>query len=139
MTRTLIVDDSDTFRQTLRNLLHPRFPLMTFEEARDGEEVFQKLEAYHPDLIFMDVRLLGQSGLEITKKIRSSYCQATIIVLTSFDLPEYREAASMGGQITLYQKAHPRPKRFWHLWIRYYPSRYRQDKRDKRKKPEELL
>ena len=97
MTRTLIVDGSDTFRQTLRDLLHPRFSLMTFEEARDGEEVLKKLEAYHPDLIFMDIRLPGQNGLEIIKKIRSSHCQATIIVLTSFDLPEYREAASMDG------------------------------------------
>jgi DNA-binding NarL/FixJ family response regulator len=68
---------------------------MTFEEARDGEEVFQKLKAYHPNLIFMDVRLPGQSGLEITKKIRNSHCQATIIVLTSFDLLEYGETASM--------------------------------------------
>ena len=97
MTRTLIVDDSDTFRQTLRNLLCSRFHLMTFDEARDGKEALQKVDAYHPDLIFMDIKLPGENGLEITKKIRSSHCQGIIIILTSYDLPEYQQAASMNG------------------------------------------
>ena len=74
-----------------------RFPLMSLDEARDGEEALEKLHAYRPDLIFMDIRLPGENGLEITKKIRSSHCQAIIIILTSYDLPEYREAASMNG------------------------------------------
>lgn len=70
---------------------------MTFDEARDGKEALQKLNAYHPDLIFMDIRLPGENGLEVTKKIRSSHCQAIIIILTTYDLREYREAASMNG------------------------------------------
>jgi len=70
---------------------------MTFVEARDGKEALQKLNAFSPDLIFMDIRLPGENGLEITEKIRRSHCQATIIILTSYDLPEYREAASMKG------------------------------------------
>ena len=105
MTRTLIVDDNDTFRQTLRDLLYSRFPLMSFEEARDGEEALQQLHAYRPDLIFMDIRLPGESGLQITKKIRSSLCQAIIIILTIYDLPEYREAANMNGADYFMSKA----------------------------------
>ena len=97
MMKALIVDDSDTFRQTLRSLLYSGFPLMSLDEARDGEEALQEIDAYRPDLIFMDIRLPGENGLEITRKIRSSHCQAIIIILTSYDLPEYREAASMNG------------------------------------------
>ena len=97
ITRTLIIDDSDTFRQTLRNLLGSRFHLMTFGEARDVKEALQKVDTYHPDLIFMDIKLPGENGLEITKKIRSSHCQAIIIIFTSHDLPEYRQAASVNG------------------------------------------
>jgi DNA-binding NarL/FixJ family response regulator len=37
--------------------------------------------------------LPGESGLEITKKIKADYPNITIIILTSYDLPEYREAA----------------------------------------------
>ena len=95
--KILIVEDNDHFRQTLRSLLDARFPLMTFEEARDGSEALEKVSAFDPDLIFMDIKLPGQSGLELTKRIRHSNAEVKIIILTSYDLPEYREAARVGG------------------------------------------
>jgi len=42
----------------------------------------------------MDIKLPGESGLELTKKIKDQYPNIPIIILTSYDLPEYREAAS---------------------------------------------
>ncbi len=97
MYKILIVEDNDHFRQTLRSLLDARFPSMSFEEARDGSEALEKVSAFDPDLIFMDIKLPGESGLELTKRIRHSNAEVKIIILTSYDLPEYREAARMGG------------------------------------------
>ena len=97
MCKILIVEDNDHFRQTLRSLLDARFPSMTFEEARDGSEALEKVRAFDPDLIFMDIKLPGQSGLDLTKRIRHSNAEVKIIILTSYDLPEYREAARVGG------------------------------------------
>ena len=97
MYKTLIVEDNDNFRQTLRSLLDSRFPSMTFEEARDGSEALEKVSAFDPDLIFMDIKLPGESGLELTKRIRHSNSKVKIIILTSYDLPEYREVAREGG------------------------------------------
>lgn len=97
MTRTLIVEDNDTFRQTLRKLLSNHFPAMTLDEARDGTEALDKISDSRPDLIFMDIKLPGENGLQITKRIRSADADARIIILTSHDYPEYREAASKYG------------------------------------------
>jgi len=97
MCKTLIVEDNNNFRQTLRSLLDSRFPSMTFEEARDGAEALEKVNAFDPDLIFMDIKLPGESGLELTRKIRDVNAKVKIIILTSYDLPEYREAARVGG------------------------------------------
>ena len=97
MYKILIVEDNDHFRQTLRSLLDARFPSMTFEEAREGREALEKVNAFDPDLIFMDIKLPGQNGLELTKRIRHSNAEVKIIILTSYDLPEYREAARVGG------------------------------------------
>ena len=41
----------------------------------------------------MDIRLPGENGLELTKKIKMSYPDIIIVILTSYDLPEYRQAA----------------------------------------------
>ena len=42
MSKILIGENNDTFRHTLKNLLHSRFPAMDFEEARDGADAMQK-------------------------------------------------------------------------------------------------
>ena len=95
--RTLIVEDNDSFRQALKSLLSSRYPSMSFKEARDGKEALDEVNAFDPDLIFMDIKLPGESGLELTKRIRHSNFKVKIIILTSYDLPEYREAARLGG------------------------------------------
>ena len=94
MVKVLIVEDSAMYRQILRDTLHFRFPKIEISEALDGAEVLAKLTASPPDVIFMDIKLPGESGLELTRKIKTEYPATTIIILTSYDLPEYREAAN---------------------------------------------
>ena len=93
MYRTLIVEDSAFYRQLLKEALHSRFPKMDITEAIDGMEALQKIDTLLPDLIFMDIKLPGESGLELTKKIKTQYPDIIIIILTAYDIPEYREAA----------------------------------------------
>jgi CheY-like chemotaxis protein len=92
--KVLIVEDSALFRESFTSWLLNRFPTVEFHGAGDGEEALQKVETLHPSLIFMDIRLPGESGLELTRKIKTSYPDILIIILTSYDLPEYREAAA---------------------------------------------
>ena len=97
MLKTLIVDDSATFLKTFRGALCERFPFMVIEEAPDATEAWQKIKTFLPDVIFMDIRLPGESGLELTKRIKASHPEIAIIILTAYDLREYREAAYDGG------------------------------------------
>lgn len=97
MLKTLIVEDNATFRRSLKELLCTRFPSITVEEAEDGEEAIQKIDASVPDLIFMDIKLPGESGLHVTKRVKSKYPKMIIIVLTYYDSPEHREAAFLCG------------------------------------------
>ena len=66
---------------------------MDIIEAADGVEAFQKIDSYPPNLILMDVTLPGEDGLELTRKIKADHPGVTIIILTSHDSSEYREAA----------------------------------------------
>ena len=97
MLKTLIVEDSATFLKTFKDALCKRFPFMVIEEAMNGAEGMQKIKTFLPDLVFMDIRLPGESGLELTKRIKASHPEIAIIILTAYDLPEYREAAYNGG------------------------------------------
>lgn len=93
MFKVLIVEDSNIYRQILKETLCYRFPQIALAEATDGEEALKKVIASPPDIIFMDIKLPGESGLEITQRIKSRFPDTEIIILTSYDLPEYREAA----------------------------------------------
>ncbi len=94
MFRTLIVEDSNFFRQLLKETLISRFPSMDILEAGSAEEAIKDIEASPPDLVFIDIKLPGENGLELTKKIKRKYPDIPVIILTSYDLPEYRDAAS---------------------------------------------
>ena len=95
--RVLIVEDNASFRRILKDILHRRFPEMPVEEAAEGNEAMQKVITLVPDLIFMDIRLPGENGLELTRRIKNAFPGITVIILTSYDLQEYREAAQQYG------------------------------------------
>lgn len=95
--KTLIVEDNGTFRKTFKDALEKRFPGLTVEEAEDGGQALEKVESFRPDLVFMDIRLPGASGLELTEKIKERHPEILVFILTEYDLPEYHEAACFGG------------------------------------------
>ena len=92
--RILIVDDNDFFRQTLKTTLQVSFPTIAIDEAADGGKALQKVDVFLPDLIFMDIQLPGENGLELTKKIKATHSKINILILTTYDIQEYREAAA---------------------------------------------
>jgi len=94
MFRTMLVEDSFSFRQVVKDNLQDQFPSMDIIEAADGVEALQKIDGRPPNLIFMDINLPGENGLELTRKIKADYPNVIIIILTSNDSPEYREAAT---------------------------------------------
>ena len=95
--RILIVEDHQDFRESLKEVLAGRLPLAEIDEAKEGNEVLPKIEAHPPHLIFMDINLPGDNGLELTRQIKQDFPQIVVVILTSYDLPEYREAAYRYG------------------------------------------
>jgi DNA-binding NarL/FixJ family response regulator len=93
MFRTMLVEDNLGMRQVVKNSLESQFPFIDIIEASDGLEAFQKIDFDPPHLIFMDIGLPGENGLELTRRIKSKYPEITIVILTSYDSLEYREAA----------------------------------------------
>ena len=93
MFKTMLVEDNSVFRESLRDSLRLKFPSMKIVEAGSGVEALEKIDSFSPNLIFIDIRLPGQNGLELTEKIKKLRPGIVIIILTSYDIPEYREAA----------------------------------------------
>ncbi|GAH05322.1 unnamed protein product [marine sediment metagenome] len=97
MFNTLLVEDNVSYRQTLSDVLHLHFPLISVDEAGDGKEALNKVEYRRPDLIIMDTQLPGENGLYITKEIKRVYNGIVVVILTSNCLPEHRQQAFQSG------------------------------------------
>jgi len=95
--KVMLVEDDDGFRSSLAGLLMSRFPSIVLGEAADGAEAMEKVESFLPQLIFMDIKLPGQSGLEVTRRLKALHPDIQVVMLTSYDFPEYREAARASG------------------------------------------
>lgn len=96
MNKILLVDDSDTFRLFFADFLRVYFPHLVIGEACDAKSTLAAIRTVWPELIFMDIDLGTENGLELTLTIKKIY-SPFICVLTSYDLAEYREAAVRCG------------------------------------------
>ena len=105
MLRVLIVEDNLIFREAFKTRLNDHFPSMVVKEASNGEEALQEVGEARPDLIFMDVRLPGANGLQLTQKIKKDLPTIRVAILTDYDLPEYRQAAVEYGADRFFVKS----------------------------------
>src|SRR3972149_618335 len=85
MIRVLLVDDQKLIRQGLRLLLEIEPDIQVEGQAADGVEAIQKVEALHPDVILMDVRMPGMDGVTATRELRQGFPAAKVIILTTFE------------------------------------------------------
>ncbi len=97
MFQILLVEDDNQFRRASKEGLSEWFPSTLIEEASDGKEAMEKTDSFCPQIIFMDIRLPDESGLQLTRKIKAKWLYTNVAMLTSHDLPEYRQAAMECG------------------------------------------
>ena len=96
-TKTLIVDDSADFRRRVGEILSSELDIEVVGQAADVEEALRKARALKPDVVLMDVRLPGTNGLSATREIQERMPDVKVIILSRFDLQEYREVAEACG------------------------------------------
>ena len=82
--RILLVDDHEVVRLGIKSLLSRYTQFQVVAEAGSANEALQQVERYEPDVVVMDIRLPGKSGIEATREITTKYPKIKIVVLTSF-------------------------------------------------------
>jgi two-component system, LytTR family, response regulator len=82
--RVLIVDDEPLGRARIEDLLRGQPDLEIVGQSEDGVEAAQAIRSLHPDLVFLDIQMPGQTGLEVVAEIGAEQMPATIFV-TAYD------------------------------------------------------
>lgn len=84
MLKILLVDDHEVVRLGLKSLLarYPEFEVVA--EAGTADEAISLADRYKPDVVVMDIRLPGKSGIEATREIVEKGSETKVIMLTSY-------------------------------------------------------
>lgn len=82
--RILIADDHPMLREGVAAVIGMQSDMAIVGEAASGEEAVVAFARLKPDLVLMDLRMPGMTGLEAIEKIRSADAEARIIVLTTY-------------------------------------------------------
>jgi nitrogen regulation protein NR(I) len=86
MERILIVDDDQSMRYSLNRMLEGQGLQLSL--AKNGAEALERFELDRPDLVVMDIKMPGQSGLEVLREIKEKDPKALVILMTAFGTTE---------------------------------------------------
>jgi DNA-binding NarL/FixJ family response regulator len=95
--RVVIVDDSDLVRNGFQRMLAGEPDLEVVGEATNGREGVALCCRVRPDLVLMDVRMPEMDGLEATYKIKEEQPTTSVLVVTTYDNPDYLLKALKAG------------------------------------------
>ncbi len=80
--RVLVVDDHDLFRRGLMEVLDEESDMQVIGEARTGLEAIDRVAELSPDVVFMDLNMPGQNGIETTAYLTQKWPDMKVLVLT---------------------------------------------------------
>ena len=97
MIKVMLVDDQNLVRKGVRSLLELSDEIEVVAEAADGSEAIRMVPELEPDVVLLDMRMPGLSGLDVLRELASKDILPATIILTTFDDDELVLAGIQSG------------------------------------------
>lgn len=97
--RIMVVDDHEIVRLGLKGLIETKPDLEVVAEATTAAEAVEKALHFKPDVVILDIRLSGSSGIDACRDITSQLADTKVIMLTSYAEDEMLFAAIRAGAV----------------------------------------
>ena len=96
--KIILADDHPVFRSGLRSLIEKEKDLKVIGEAKDGEDLLEKLSGLKPDLVVLDLSMPNLDGIGAISELKEKYPKLKILVLTmQKDHEHFKEAMKRGA------------------------------------------
>ena len=93
----MVVDDHEIVRSGLAAVLEVEEDFQVVGEAESAEQAIERLSTLKPDVVLMDLRVEGMSGIDGCRAIRRAHPEIAVLMLTSFGEDEAVMSAIMAG------------------------------------------
>lgn len=95
--RVILADDHAVVRKGIREFLEMSGNVTVLAEAADGVEAMRIIREHKPDVAVLDIQMPNQTGIEVTRAIRSERLPIGVLILTAFDDEPYIRAVLQAG------------------------------------------
>jgi DNA-binding NarL/FixJ family response regulator len=97
--RVIVADDHVLIREGFRTILSKEADVEVVDEAKTGREALNLCRNLRPDLVLMDVRMPEMDGLAATRAIKAERPSTSVLILTTYENPDYLFEAIRSGAV----------------------------------------
>lgn len=108
--RVVVVDDSIMVRERLVKMFSEIPAVAVVGEAGNSFEALNVIEEKKPDVVVLDIKMPGDSGVEVLRKVKKRNSSIIAIVLTNYPLSQYRAKCFEYGADYFFDKSEEYPK-----------------------------
>jgi CheY-like chemotaxis protein len=119
--RVMTVDDQAMFRAIAHELVGAMGGFEAVIEAASGPEALEAAERLHPELVLMDVRMPGMSGIETARRLTARDASTVVVLITSGECSDVSHAARTCGAVALLAKQNLNPSVLRGIWTIHGP------------------
>ncbi|MBI5053133.1 MAG: response regulator transcription factor [Chloroflexi bacterium] len=95
--RVILADDHAVVRKGIREFLEMSGNVTVLAEAAEGAEALRLIREHKPDVAVLDIQMPNQTGIEVTRAIRTERLPIGVLILTAFDDEPYIRAVLQAG------------------------------------------
>jgi DNA-binding NarL/FixJ family response regulator len=103
--KVVVVDDSIIVRERLIKMFSDIPSLTVIGEAGNSFEALNIIEEKHPDVVVLDIKIPGESGVEVLRKIKNRNQSVIVIMLTNYPIAQYRTRCFKYGTDYFFNKS----------------------------------
>jgi DNA-binding NarL/FixJ family response regulator len=104
MLTVYIVDDSDVMRKKISESVADIAGVEIVGQSGDPCEALDTIVRAHPDVVILDIRLPGRSGIDVLKDIKKEAPAPIVIMITNYPYRQYRQGSMAAGADYFFSK-----------------------------------
>jgi DNA-binding NarL/FixJ family response regulator len=104
MLTVYIVDDSEVMRERLAESVADIADVEIVGQSGNPFEALDSIRKSHPDVVILDIRLPGRSGIDVLKDIKKECPAPLVIMITNYPYHQYRQGSMAAGADYFFSK-----------------------------------
>ena len=95
--RVLLVDDNESVRRSICQILRSQADIEVICEAADGADALNQARQHHPDLVLLDITMPTMNGLDAARILKREFPSMHVVIVSQHDSRGFQWAALAAG------------------------------------------